>query len=63
MIWDFSEQEKLVLGHLCLHGCEYHLLSKTVFVRNNWFSGQIIIIIIIDLFKVGNIQNSYKNKS
>ena len=25
--------------------------------------GTVFIIIIIDLFKVGNIQNSYKNKS
>ena len=28
MIWDFGEQEKSVLGHLCLHGCGYHFLSK-----------------------------------
>ena len=27
-IWDSSKQEKLVLGHLCLHGYEYHSLSK-----------------------------------
>ena len=27
-VCDFGEQEKPVLGHLCLHGCGYHFLSK-----------------------------------
>ena len=25
---EFGEQEKPVLGHMCLHGCGYHSLSK-----------------------------------
>ena len=28
MMWDFGEQEKPVLGHLCLHACGYHFLLK-----------------------------------
>ena len=68
MMINFGEQQKPVMGHLCLRGYQYHFPKDGIFLKT-WVSGEtspvikLLIVLLIKSKKNNNVNVSSSKRS